>query len=620
MPTLARLADNGCVQSLANGTDGQVMTMVAGAPAWAASTAAGGGASSDANNILVAGSDGSPWLSCEEVMDCVGTAAGLGFGLTYNDVANSLSATGATISSGAGVPAATANAPTIYTDTLTGDVYYRDSTGAIVELTSHFTVTAGPDATTVTTGPIDVGPDDTFHLWGNTLSFSVVAGSAKVQGEMRPIAKIVQTSKIALTGAVDAGESAGDTLTYAWAATTLVGTGTATFSSAAAAAPTLTFSAKGSYRLTLTVTDASGYTDTATHTMVVDRILYVNGTESDQDSFATLQAAHTWVSTNDAANAALYLIRVESATTDAARITPTLARTHFANNGSIAVGVDFTAAGTYQWSADSNTNVAVSSAAGDAITVGAGASLQLSNIGLQCSDAAASGISANASGAITVRNCVIIGAAALAAINLAAVTAQIRILACAITGLVSLAGCTSVSSNIEGCEIFANAGANGVSLTTSSLTFTGNRVMVAGGGAAICYCARISAPAGATGFVLFANNTLRIGATTGAQPAKGVQLETAGAGAVRITGNTLFVKPTNGIALHMVGAPPADLLISQNTLEGTQQSINSTSDAAATTALAWANAPFINNTLAGPIANTTFAAPAAILNGDNVQR
>lgn len=121
---------SGCPTSLANGSVGQYLGIGAnGSPAWLINP---GGPSTDADNVLLTGSDGKVYLSCEEIQDCIGTAIAAGLGLTYNDALNAISgALAIPITSGNGAPAATANSPTIYTDNVTGNIYYRDSTGAI---------------------------------------------------------------------------------------------------------------------------------------------------------------------------------------------------------------------------------------------------------------------------------------------------------------------------------------------------------------------------------------------------------------------------------------------------------------------------------------------------------
>ena len=181
MPTLARYADNGCPESFPNGTEGQILTMVGGQPAWSSATYV----STDAGNVATTGTDGRVYISCEAIQDCIGAAIANGTGLTYDDALNAISAVAnIPITSGSGIPNALTNTPVIHTDTDTGNIYYRDYTGAVVELSSHFNVTAGPDATTVITGPIDVGPGDTVHFHGNTIDFTVTAGSARVEGEV----------------------------------------------------------------------------------------------------------------------------------------------------------------------------------------------------------------------------------------------------------------------------------------------------------------------------------------------------------------------------------------------------------------------------------------------------
>lgn len=124
------LDDNGCPIPLANGAACQYLGITAGIPAWRTS-----GASTDAGNLLTTGSDCNPYLSCEAVQDCIGIAIANGLGATYNDALDSITtALAIPITSGAGVPANTVNSPVVYTDTSTGDIYYRDQTGATVRI------------------------------------------------------------------------------------------------------------------------------------------------------------------------------------------------------------------------------------------------------------------------------------------------------------------------------------------------------------------------------------------------------------------------------------------------------------------------------------------------------
>lgn len=180
--SLASLGNGNCIEPFPNGTEGQVLTMDGGQPVWQDPSS---GVSTDGSNILINGSDGKAYLTCEDIQDCVGLAIANGTGLTYDDALNAISATGVPITSGAGLPAlGVLDTPTIYTDTSTGNVYYRDPAGVVVRLNTIFSVTSGPDDTTVTSGPIDVDNGDTIHFWGNTIDFAVTPGSVIVNGEV----------------------------------------------------------------------------------------------------------------------------------------------------------------------------------------------------------------------------------------------------------------------------------------------------------------------------------------------------------------------------------------------------------------------------------------------------
>lgn len=140
---------SGCPTNLANGSVGEYLGIGAnGQPTWLTNP---GGPSSDSSNALLTGSDGKAYISCEEIQDCIGTAIAAGLGLTYNDALNAISgALAIPITSGNGAPAATTNSPTVYTDNVTGNVYYRDTTGATVIIgssTGQTPLTANDSAT-----------------------------------------------------------------------------------------------------------------------------------------------------------------------------------------------------------------------------------------------------------------------------------------------------------------------------------------------------------------------------------------------------------------------------------------------------------------------------------------
>lgn len=138
----------GCPTFIPNGLIGQVLAITpSGQPGYISDAS---GPSADAGNALRTGSDGRSYVSCEEIQDCIGVAIAAGTGLTYEDALDAISNSfGIPITSAAGVPPGTAGLPTIYTNTSTGNIYYRDSTGAIVLLTLGQTPITVVDTPTV---------------------------------------------------------------------------------------------------------------------------------------------------------------------------------------------------------------------------------------------------------------------------------------------------------------------------------------------------------------------------------------------------------------------------------------------------------------------------------------
>ena len=280
------------------------------------------------------------------------------------------------ISSGVGAPAATANSPTIYRDTATDNRYYRDNDGTVILLNPCSFYSSVPAASFADPNAPTDAEADTYaaslatsllpgtllsyggslanpdYVWSVTCDGSLVRVRTKTSNTV--VAQIVRTDKVGLTAAFDGSSSAGDTLTYVWAAVGVNGTtGTATFATPAAVTSTATFTAPGEYEVTLTVTDASGITATQTHRIKVDRVIEINGATLDQNRlFTSAAAAFAWINANDAANAASYLITINGVTTDAGTVNPNAARVHFNNGAQIPAGVTFNAAGTYTWTAD----------------------------------------------------------------------------------------------------------------------------------------------------------------------------------------------------------------------------------------------------------------------------
>ena len=346
------------------------------------------------------------------------------------------------ITSGNGTPSATANSPTVYEDLLTGSVYYRDTTGNLILLFSRPTPVAAYEYTakdstnriwtfdaasststgngaTLTTYAWSITPVGTAAAatiatpaassttitfpstgsWLLTLTVTDSNGNAQAVTKLIEVADTVLvaayeiTSKVALTATFDGSTSVG-AATYAWTDVPLNGTvGAVTWGTPAAAVTTAVFPRDGEWQITLTVTSADGQVKTITKNIGVARYLQVNGamTEINGQYFNSLQAAFDWINTNDAANAALYTIVVQSVTRDTGRITPNTARVHFETRGLVLFGVDFPA-GIYRWTGTIDTNTlmnGIGSTAGSAITAVAGSILQIEGIGINCTDATA---------------------------------------------------------------------------------------------------------------------------------------------------------------------------------------------------------------------------------------
>jgi hypothetical protein len=101
----------------------------------------GASVSTETGNLLTVGADGRAYLSCEAVQDCIGQAIARGIGLRYEDALNAItSSVPLANTSGAGAPPPIPNSPTVYTDTTTGTVYYRDASGVTVRISSPVAV------------------------------------------------------------------------------------------------------------------------------------------------------------------------------------------------------------------------------------------------------------------------------------------------------------------------------------------------------------------------------------------------------------------------------------------------------------------------------------------------
>lgn len=144
---LACVGSGGCIEPLGVGSEGQVLAVVSGAPGWvdgdihpAASVPGGNPALS-----IVAGTQ---VLNLD--LSATGSFTPGASGLTSTNVQDAIieAATRCCvgITSGVGAPAATTNSPTIYTDTATGTVYYRNVDGTVVVIHRPITTTSGTGA------------------------------------------------------------------------------------------------------------------------------------------------------------------------------------------------------------------------------------------------------------------------------------------------------------------------------------------------------------------------------------------------------------------------------------------------------------------------------------------
>lgn len=619
-------------------------------------------------------------LSCEVVQDCIGTAIANGTGLTYNDALNAISATGIPITTGSGAPPATANSPTIYTNTVTGDVYYRDATGTSVIISSIFELTAGPNGTTVGSGPFSVGNADVLHLFGATVGFTVTAGKIQAEVEIStdannnlttgsdgklyasssvgsltttadekatfaagtlnipnplPVARIVRTSKIALTaafsGAQSSGTQDGNTLTYVWTAPAQNGTtGTATIATPNAATTTMTFNTPGEYDVTLTVTDLNGNTASAVYTIKVDRVLNVNGIDDGDDLFRTLQAAFTWITTNDAGQASNYLIEVIKTPSDTSRITPNAAKVWISSRAVIPVGIDFPS-GTFFWAGAGNqSQIAVTS--GSAFTCVNGTVLAMDMVNISSADATAD-IVVTSGGTLVFVNCTFSGSA----VELTFVDTTVTFRNCSITArivatstpntnsliiqgsvlsVVSTAGLLDVNNvtlAITGCQFTCTNG-TAIKNRTSSGYINGCRILTAGTGTNADFPAvDLDSPLTSRIFQ-FSNNYVSNTGINGSNISSVLKLVPGSVGALRIAHNT-FIAGRYGI--HAVGTLTGVVRILNNVIEGgSLAALISTSDAAATTPLTWSNASFVNNSILGSVSNITFKTTTDLLEGN----
>jgi len=312
------------------------------------------------------------------------------------------------VQSGAGAPlAGTLNDATVWTDTTTSNVYYRDKDGNVVLISTPIPITSGAGAPAATTNSPTIYTDTAT---GNIYYRDETGATVIIYRRPLPVANFEITSKIAMTaafsGASSSGTEVGNTLTYAWTATPVNGTvGAAVIATPAAVNTSMTFPNDGEWQITLVVTDVNGNTDTVTKLISVARYLTVNGTVTEVNGswFGSLQAAYNWINTNDAANAALYLIDVFGVTTDAARITPNQARVHFKGNGLINVGVDF-GAGSFFWSSDNQNRTCINAAAGHGVTIAATTTLSMDRI-YAVAGAASRGFSAGAGGVAQLTDC-----------------------------------------------------------------------------------------------------------------------------------------------------------------------------------------------------------------------
>lgn len=464
--------------------------------------------------------------------------------------------------------------------------------------------------------------------YGNDVFLDDVLAQMAAAGtdEPLPVADFTVASKIALTGglyalASSATDAANGPLTYAWSGPPAV-----TFGAPTADYTAFTATAPGQYDIGLTVTDAAGHTAQQEQRIVVDRVLYVGGTE--QSAFTALQNAFDWINANDAANAASYVIKVTGTTADAVRIVPNLARLELASTAVIPVGVDFPA-GSFAWPAMGRGHARIVSTNGPAITLTTGTTVSMTGMRLECNDGAASVVTLAGGSTLSLGFASITGAAANGITGLGNVVAystgiglalaltngsSVTALACTFSGAKDSIAGGAILVVLAGCLWTMTSGAAAINLTDPRGQMVGCRFNSAGTSAMQnAAIVQLATPAAGQRFMM-AGNMVQ-GTQNGAVTNSGIKILPGGTGALHINNNMVYV---NGKAVHFVGTPTGTLILGSNTLEGGQHSVLSTTDEAGAVPLALANAPFYGNVFKGVIANVTFAVGTA-LNGGNVQ-
>lgn len=222
-----------------------------------------------------------------------------------------------------------------------------------------------------------------LYIWDTVaLVWKVLINGAAGTGSPLPVASF-QLTKRALTASLDASSSTstqvGITLTYQWTSTPAVGV---VFSNPVGVTTDVTFPSPGLYTITLTVTDTLLSTESISHVVAVDRILHVKGLGIDEAGFETLQAASTWIQTNDLANAHLYTIKIWSLTDDAVAITlANRAKLDYRPGGQTVSRLLLTGAGEYIISGSGLEWQAIQDTLGsNVIVLSTGTSLSISNI------------------------------------------------------------------------------------------------------------------------------------------------------------------------------------------------------------------------------------------------
>lgn len=128
--------------------------------------------------------------------------------------------------------------------------------------------------------------------------------SQSVRYVKAPIAQFEIYDQIGLQTNV-ISNSYGVSLTYLWSC---YPSASVVFSNSTGSTTQITFPSSGVYEITLTITDELSITHSYTKQITVDRTVYINQAHSQYKYLTSLEAFYTWLSSNDAANAALYTV------------------------------------------------------------------------------------------------------------------------------------------------------------------------------------------------------------------------------------------------------------------------------------------------------------------------